>query len=314
MPGESEKAVAVATGPLRLNVRAEYEGLFRISHVTVSRPGLPKQFDGYRLVQLTDLHFGPATSAQHIERAVEITTSLKPDTVLLTGDYVQFSATGLGHKVAKRFNPKAFRWIDYRREVRELAHRLGKMLAPLSPPDGIFGVFGNHDHLEGLGSIIRQLPSSISWLNNSNVAIQRGASKIILAGIDDLNRGKPNLFRALDFALLDASERVTASAMSTEGAILKVLLSHNPDVTIALNSNLIAHVDLMLCGHTHGGQIRLPLFGAPVTRTKQKKHVTGLSYFKDTAVYVSNGVGYGALPIRLLCPPEIVCITLQATA
>lgn len=313
MPGEIEKAAALTTGPLRLSVRSESEGLFRISHLTLSISGLPKQFDGYRLVQLTDLHFGPATSAAHIERAVEITNSLKPQTVLLTGDYVQFSATGLGHKIAKRFNPKAFRWIDYRREVRELAHRLGKLLAPLSPADGIFGVFGNHDHLEGLGSIIRQLPSSIQWLNNANVAIQKGGSKIILAGIDDLHRGKPNLFRALDFALLDASERV-ATGISAEGAVLKLLLSHNPDLTIALNSNLIQHVDLMLCGHTHGGQIRLPLFGAPVTRTKQKNHVSGLSYFKETAIYVSNGVGYGAVPIRFLCPPEIVCITLQASS
>ena len=149
MPGEIEKAAAVATGPLRLSLRSEYEGLFRISHLTLSISGLPKQFDGYRLVQLTDLHFGPATSAAHIERSIEITNSLKPNSILLTGDYVQFSATGLGHKIAKRFNPKAFRWIDYRREVRELAHRLGKLLAPLSPADGIFGVFGNHDHLRG---------------------------------------------------------------------------------------------------------------------------------------------------------------------
>ena len=298
------------SGPLRFTVRNEKEGLFRISHLSIALSGLPKEFVGYRMVQLTDLHFGPATTASHIEHAVAITSSLKPDTVLLTGDYVQFSATGLGHKIAKRFNPKAFRWIDYRREVRELASKLGKMLTPLTPPDGIYGVFGNHDHLEGLGSIIRQLPSSVRWLNNSNIAIQKGASKIILAGIDDLRRGKPNLFRALDFALLDPADRM-ASEISTEGAFLKVLLSHNPDITIAQNNNLIQHVNLMLCGHTHGGQIRLPIIGAPVTRTKQSSHVSGLSYFRDTAVYVSNGVGYGGVPIRLLCPPEIVCITLQ---
>jgi len=76
-------------------------------------------------VQLTDLHFGPATTARHIERAIAVSNDLNPDIVALTGDYVQFSATGIGHAIAHRFNPKMFRWIDYRREVRELAGRLG---------------------------------------------------------------------------------------------------------------------------------------------------------------------------------------------
>jgi predicted MPP superfamily phosphohydrolase len=296
------------------SVRSERKRPFRITHLEVSVPRLPEEFAGYRIVQLTDLHFGPATTARHIERAIAVSNDLNPDIVVLTGDYVQFSATGIGHAIAHRFNPRLFRWIDYRREVRELASRLGALLGHLQTRDGIFGVFGNHDHLEGVGSIIRQLPQSITWLTNASRPIRRGAHSIIIAGVDDFKRGRPNLLRALDFALLDASVRPEGIPFAdpSRPPVFKLLLSHNPDITLSSHEQLLSQVNLILCGHTHGGQIRLPLYGPITTRTRQKLHTSGLSQHRAAAVYTSNGVGYGGIPLRVLCPPEIVSVTLRA--
>lgn len=310
--------VAPARNRPAFSVRHEKRRPFRISHLEAEISGLPSEFHGFRIVQLTDLHFGPITTESHIARAIDLTNELEPDIVALTGDYVQYSATGLRHTIATRFNPRMMRWIDYRREVRELAERLGKHIDRLQPKLSIYGVFGNHDHLEGIGSIIRQFPKKVGWLKNESKRVERQGATVMIAGIDDIGRGKPNLQRAVDFAFLDGSLLEEAGRNEDKRRladgpppVFTVLLSHNPDVTIEANHPLLHHVDLVLCGHTHGGQIRIPGFRPPVTRTEQKLHTNGLSFHHETAIYVSSGIGYGGIPVRLFCPPEITVITLK---
>lgn len=295
-----------------ITVRRERRRPFRITHLDVAVAGLPKSFEGFRLVQLTDLHFGPVTTAALLEKAVAVTNDLRPDAVLLTGDYIQYSALGVWHAIAHRFNPRVFRWIDYRREVRELASRLSPILDRLEASEGIFGVFGNHDHLEGVGSIIRQFPQRITWLTNDSRSIVREGQRIVIAGVDDIKRGRPNLARAVQFACVDGTRGRDESADPVP--LFSVLLSHNPDITISSAHHLLQHVDLVLCGHTHGGQICVPVYGPPVTRTRQKEHVHGLTQHHSTPIYTSAGVGFGGIPLRLFCPAEIVSVTLRSSA
>ncbi len=271
---------------------------FLLSRLRLVISGLPPEFSGYRIAQLTDLHFGQLTSARHIGRAIEIAAAFDPHLVLLTGDYITAGSVGIHHYLATSINPRVFNWLSYRRAVRGLAEQLNQLLSRFKPQDGIFGVFGNHDHLEGIGTITRQLGDKVKWLTNSSVEIRRGSSSIRIAGIDDLNRGKPDLTRAL-------------AGVNTGDDTFNILLSHNPDITLHAKENALNPVHLILSGHTHGGQIRLPFWGPLMTRTKQKNLVRGLGFFQESAIYVNQGVGYGLMPLRVLCPPEILEIVLE---
>ena len=273
---------------------------YRITTLHLHLESLPDVFDGYCIVQLTDLHFGPVTSAKHLISGIEICNNLSPDLIVLTGDFLQISSVGAYQVLATKINPRFFRWSDYRRKVRNFAEQLGQIIKPLEAPDGLLGVFGNHDYLEGVGSIKRKLGDKITWLVNDALCIKRDTESINIIGVDDTLLGQPNLSQA--FA---AAERINLNPCSS------ILLSHNPDVILLKDNDLIHKTDLLLSGHTHGGQIRLPFGRPPITRTKQKRHVCGLSWFEETPIYVSNGLGYGGITLRLFCPPEIVKVVLH---
>lgn len=274
---------------------------FLLSTLRISVPELPECFDGFRLLQLTDLHYGPVTKLSHIRKAVELSNSLAPNVVLLTGDYIQNFHVGIKHFLHTKVNRGPFRWSRYRRQVRDLAVELGRELENLDVNAKIIGVFGNHDYLDGLSTIMRYLPANVEWLVNEQVHIENQGERVGIYGLDDLWRGQASL----KDSLLPSED----DYLSKE-PFLKILLSHNPDIILSPDEHLISEMDLMLSGHTHGGQICLPGWGPIISRTSQKTHVKGLSYHRDTAVYVSHGVGYGLLPLRLGCPPEIVLLEL----
>jgi predicted MPP superfamily phosphohydrolase len=246
---------------------------------------------------MSDFHYGPLTSIEHVKSALALAVDLKPDLIALTGDYVQLSTTILRYLFATRVNPKAAGWLDYKRRVRAAAKRLGEAFASVTPKDGIVAAFGNHEHLEGTRTVMKQFPKNTSWLINGSMTIRRSSAILQIAAIDDMNRGKPDLERALGTV-----------GTGVEKASVRVLLSHNPDVVLDKRSELLSEVNLVLCGHTHGGQIRLPFVGPIITKTKQRQHVAGLSFHGETPIYVTHGVGYGGVSLRLLCPPEITLI------
>jgi len=256
---------------------------------------------GKNIVQLSDLHYGPSTKDRDIELIVRQTNDIAPDMIVFTGDYVQKSRIGIRHRVATGIGPELVNWKGFRRDVRSYSKRLEQLLKPLDPPQGIYAVFGNHDHHEGLGSIRKYLSSKFNWLVNTSLEPMPGLS---LSGIDDLNVGKPDLKESI------------AQLEKLGSDNFKLLLSHNPDIVISSknpNKNeLLKTYDLVLCGHTHGGQLRLPFLPPPVTRTRQKEFVAGLGFFQEkTPIYVNQGCGFGAIRLRTFCPREITILAFE---
>lgn len=243
---------------------------------------LPREADGMRVAQLSDLHCSAITPAFVTRRAVRLCNELSPDAVLLTGDYVsrrnsyfRFS----GARVLARPMPEYMKVV-----ARELSH--------LCAPDGVFAVPGNHDYSEG------NFEFFVKLLGENGVTVLRNAStrvrEIAIIGLDDLRAGTPDAPRAV-------------SGVSENDA--QIILTHNPRAaTFFANRNA-----LILAGHTHGGQVHLPLtnFRRRPADMERSPLLQGFYKIGRAQLYVNNGIGSVHLPLRFRCPPEIALFTLR---
>lgn len=184
--------------------------------------------------------------------------------------------------------------FDYK--VTEDPEKTAEMLASLHAPLGKWAVLGNHDYYVNVKAIQNILRSGhFSTLINSHSTIQLGGSAIQIAGVDDMTKGKPNVQAALQGANSD---------------LFTLLLSHSANYAdIAAKEP----IDLQLSGHSHGGQIRLPLLGAVVTPPNGNKYVMGHYVVEGSKlqIYTNRGIGTSYAPVRFLCRPEITVITLE---
>jgi len=242
---------------------------YLISETDVFINNLPERFEGFRITQLTDIHHSKILGLNEVRRVVSLAQQTKPDMFVLTGDY---STT-------------------YRRFIEPCA----EALAPLSAPEGVWAVLGNHDHYTDPELTTQALElHHISVLNNKNTTLRRGPDKLQLSGVDDWMWNANDWIKA--FAGLD-DKRPT------------ILLSHQPSV---LELEEVKKVSLILSGHTHGGQIKLPWLGAPARfATKDLRYAQGLFKYGDVQLYVSSGTGVIGLPVRFGVRPEIAVIRLR---
>ena len=170
------------------------------------------------------------------------------------------------------------------------ARALGRLRARL----GTFAVLGNHDFRVSAEEITRALCAQrIRVLRDSHYPLRSGRGTLWLVGVDDLWGAFENLPRAL--GPVPAHEP-------------KILLCHNP---LAIGRAARLDVDLMLSGHTHGGQVRLPLIRSFYRSKFGERFVEGWNQLGNTQIYVSRGIGKVVLPLRLACPPEITCLCLR---
>ena len=250
-----------------------------VERVELSPRLLPAAFDGLKIAFLADTHHGPFVPVSYLEEVVRMTNALEPDVVALGGDYVQ------------RRRP-----LYPQGSQRHLIAPGIAALAGLRAPLGRFAVLGNHDHKVSAMLTRRALAENgFIELTNAGVFLERGGARLFLCGVDDLRTGKPNLRRALRQCGADDAS---------------ILLSHNPDFVERLRD---PRVDLVLSGHTHGGQVAFPLVGAPLTASRYgQKYRAGLVQGPTARVYVSRGIGTIGLPIRWGAPPEITLITLRS--
>jgi len=254
----SEAARTALTEPFRLT----------IEHQQIQLPRLPRALDGFRIVQLSDLHHSPFTSREQIERAVETANSLQPDIVALTGDYVS--------------------------KERAYAAPCAELLGRLRPKHGVFAVLGNHDHWTD-AALITDLfrAEGITVLVNQGMRFERNGAAFWLAGVDDTMVGLEDLPLAL------------AGSSATE---FKLLLAHNP---IILRRAARAGVDLVLSGHTHGGQVSLRSDRNAAGR-QRRRLLKGLARQGETQIYITRGLGTVVLPVRFGCPPEVSLLELRS--
>ncbi len=187
---------------------------------------------------------------------------------------------------------------DYVRKGSEYIGPIWRELAALDAPRGVHAVLGNHDQWDDESLVFtRQCmrDAGITDLTNRGVSLSRGAEVLHIAGVGDLWTDGQDLDRAL-------------ANVPNDGCA--VLLSHNPDYIEEMDD---VRVKLVLSGHTHGGQINLPLIGTPIVPSKYgNRYARGLIRRGWKQVYVTRGVGLSVLPIRFRCRPEISLLTLEA--
>ena len=233
---------------------------------------LPAAFDGYRIAFLTDTHVASFMRRGLYREVVAQAMRFEPDLILLGGDFVTWE-----------------RHIPLMAEV---------LLSGLDAPDGVYAVLGNHDYWANADGVVAAMTArGVRFVINRSVALRRGADTIFLAGIDELYRGNPDLDAA--FALVDPR-------MPCLG------LSHHPDVIdLLVEKHRDRRVDLLVCGHTHGGQIRVPFFGSIVVPSKHEaRYASGFHREERVLMYVSRGIG-AIPPLRILCKPEVATFTLR---
>jgi len=181
-----------------------------------------------------------------------------------------------------------------RKYIAPVAEALGRLRAR----HGCYAVLGNHDHRVGADAVAAALQArGIEVLRNRHVRLRRNGSSLIVAGVDDVGYGEDNLRLALEGAMADSPT---------------VLLSHNPAV---LPRAAACGVDLVLSGHTHGGQVDAPRLRTLMGRRGLRLPLRwrqGLEQAGATQLYISRGIGTVVLPLRLRCPAEIPVLHLQA--
>lgn len=252
-------------------------GIFPPRVVTreIRLPHLPKEENGIRVAQLTDPHVAWWNSREEICRIGAIIADLKPDLLLLTGDMVDH-------------NP------DY---VFAMTDCL-----PAQPPRlGRYAIIGNHDVYTGKEAVaLRMEKRGYTMLRNRWISLEDQGSKLVLAGFDDSGQGWTGYDQALKMVAQIFSDVPKGRPL--------ILLAHRPP---RLKDLAAFPVDLILSGHTHGGQIRLP-FGGPGLADISFATPAGLYREGRQTLYVSSGTGTVGWPFRLFCPPEITLITLVA--
>ncbi len=199
---------------------------------------------------------------------------------------------------AMRFDPDLILlggdFVTWERHIPLMAEVL---LTGLEARDGVYAVLGNHDYWAGADSVIAAMTArGARFLVNRSVVIRRGGEAISLIGIDELYRGTPDVDHT--FALVNPR-------MPCIG------VSHHPDIIGLLEGR---RVNLLVCGHTHGGQIRVPFFGSIVVPSKHEgRYASGFHREESVLMYVSRGIG-AIPPLRILCKPEVATFVLRRPA
>jgi predicted MPP superfamily phosphohydrolase len=277
---------AVALGCVGVTGVAAYSRDLEPHELSIERhdvflPRINEALDGFKIALLSDMHYGDYVQ-RVLQAAVQKANLEKPDITLLAGDFVTWHHDRPAHLASD-------------------ADACARILSDLRPRFGTFAVLGNHDYSLRPSIVMEALKAHrIRLLMNESVPVERNGSRIWLTGGEDVLRGKPDIQAAMKG--LPASEP-------------KLVLVHEPDYADEVSRGAV--VDLQLSGHSHGGQVRLPLIGAPVLPELAWKYPMGFYRVNNMQLYTNRGLGMSAPRVRFDCPPELTLLTLrrkQATA
>ncbi|MBC8138411.1 MAG: metallophosphoesterase [Fibrella sp.] len=257
-----------------------YAGLWepnrpRLESVSLTLPNLPSEFDGVRIAFLSDLHLQPSFGPEHLAPTLSLVQDAKPDLILLGGDYCNETLGNREH------------WLEV------CAHTLRDLTAPL----GVFAVFGNHDYPVPPFDPPRRpwVNASIVPLHNEAVALSRNGERIFLVGLrSSLSRGNQ---------VRDVMDKLPTNTT-------RLILQHEPSYT---PQNAASGGNVQFSGHTHGGQIVLPLFGPPRLPAHSNGFRSGMyrNNRDGMPLYVTRGVGVLPPLLRFNCLPEVTLFTLR---
>ncbi len=244
-----------------------------VTYQDVVVPGLPRGLEGLRVLHVSDLHLAPGSELAR--ELPDVAARLPHDLALYTGDFIDADA-GIAPVAA--------------------------LLARMPRVAGAYAVLGNHDHrpygrVSGANDVsaLRHALSGAGLEVLTNAARPVCGGELFIAGVDDPATDHDDLDRALS---------------SVPAGACCLLLSHTPDIVLRLGGH---RPSLILAGHTHGGQIRLPLVGPLVTMSRlPRDKIMGLQEFDGIPLFITRGIGYSGLTIRLGCPAEVALLTLRS--
>ena len=261
-----------------------------VRHVDVAHPLVPREFDGLRLIQLSDLHVGPQTSSAFLARIADRVQQGQPDIIAFTGDQVD----------------------DFSQDVQHFVQAFGHLEAPL----GVFAIAGNHDVYAGWAGVEAGMRGAgIRVLVNEGISVTRGGATLWIGGTGDSSAQQfPATKGPHDDGGASASQRVSSPVpdlnQTMAGApddAFRVVLAHNPALWPGLTQRA-AH--LTLSGHTHHGQFSIPgwnwCLASPFVR-----YAMGRYEHAGSILYVSPGTNYWGIPLRLGAWPEVTVVTLR---
>ena len=260
------KAIAAA-GVGTVTGTVSYGVAYERHHIGVTEAALPVSglappLDGLRIGFLTDIHHSAMVPADDVRRAVDLVAAARPDLIVLGGDYVT--------------------WGD-----RAYVGPVAELLSPLTAPNGVFAILGNHDDDRDMPAALAA--KHIQVLKDARTRLEIRGEGLELAGIRFWTR------KSSDIA------RVISRARDTV-----LLLAHDPR---RLDEAAELDVPAVLSGHTHGGQVVIPGFGAVARR--RFPVLAGVASRENTWMFVSRGVGTVYVPVRINCPPEVAIVTLK---
>ncbi len=240
---------------------------------TLALPGWPATLSGFKVALVSDLHIGaPFVDADAIAAVRARIDAWRPDLILIAGDVL------VGHEPgAKAVTPGD----------------AAAMLRGWTSPNGVWAVLRNHDWwLDGEGTTRALEAVDVRVLENEARPIDTPRGRVWLAGLADAWTRKTDATRALSFVTDDAPV---------------LAFTHNPDVFPTMPRRFV----IVLAGHTHGGQVKLPLVGRPIVPSEYgQRYAAGLKVEEGRRLFVTTGVGTSVLPVRFGVPPEVALLTL----
>lgn len=262
--------VLAGSGGLGTLGLAQAQQLAEVIEVEVPVPGLPAALEGFRIAQLSDIHVGPTIRGELLRALVERVNGLGADLVAVTGDLVDGSVAGIGEHV--------------------------RPLGALRAPHGVFFVTGNHEYYSGALEWMDFVGGlGLTVLTDEHRVIEHQGARVVVAGVPDLSGARM------------VPEHLSDPALALAGAPaadLRLLLAHQPRSAFAAAE---AGFDLMICGHTHGGQ----LFPYTFLIRLAQPFSAGLHALGRMWVYVNRGATWWGPPMRIGSPQEITLLVLR---
>lgn len=245
-----------------------------IKEYKITNEMITDNFHGFKIVHISDIHYGRTTKKKELENLVDKINLLKPDIVVLTGDL-----------------------IDKNTQMNEtISKEISETLSKIKTTVGNYAIIGNHDkYFTEWENIINN--SNFKNINDGYELIyNNGYTPLLLAGISSNSENEANIEEKY------SSIEEYINSNDSFNKIYKILLMHEPDFIDAIN---YSRFNLVLAGHSHNGQIRLPFIGATILPPNGKKYKDEYYKLNQTDLYVSGGIGTSTISFRLFNKPSI---------